>query len=76
MAHIPGEAPVHTHGTMGFFVTYYLVCGNTHTDQKRDMFPATRYTQEQCRKEFTERYFAAGVKGITVTPLYELRRYH
>lgn len=71
-----GNTPNFTHSSMNFFVTYYMVCGNTPCDQVRELYPAATYDPERCRKEFTARYYGTDVKGITVTPLYTLRRYH
>jgi hypothetical protein len=62
---------------VGFQCTFYLVCGfDLGGAPKMEVFSTEVHTPESCRKEFLERYYAAGIRGVTVRPLYEMRRYH
>lgn len=62
-------------GSMMIKPEVFRVDGYIGTDKKTEFYPVTSYGPESARFDFQKKYMAAGVRGVTVKPLYDFGRY-
>jgi hypothetical protein len=53
----------------------FRVDGYIGTDKKTEYYPVKDYGPESARFDFQQKYMSAGVRGVTVKPLYDFGRY-
>lgn len=63
-------------GSMILMPTVYVVEGYIGVTRETEYYPCDRFSIEDCRRDFQAKYYAAGVRGVTVSPLYSLGRPH
>jgi hypothetical protein len=53
---------------------YFCVTGWVGTDKKTEFYSVNNYGADSARMSFQQLYYTAGVRGVTVIPLYDLDR--
>lgn len=67
--------PVNVGASMMIAPEYYAATGWIGTEKKTEFYPANKYGIDSARFEFQKQYHTAGIRGVTVSPLYDLRRF-
>ena len=67
--------PVNTGASMAFFPAYWLVTGLVGDDKLTEVYDVKHDSPDSARLKFMQRYVAAGARGITCHPLYDLNRF-
>lgn len=62
--------------SMALMPEYLVVSGWVGADKKTEFYPVSQWGRDSARFDFQQKYYAAGVRGVTVKPLYDLERWH
>lgn len=68
--------PINVGASMMIAPEYYVATGWVGSEKKTEFFSADKFGLDSARVSFAQMYYAAGLRGISVKPLYDLRRYH
>lgn len=62
--------------SMALMPEYLVVSGWIGTEKKTDFYPVSQWGKDSARLDFQQKYYTAGIRGVTVKPLYDLERFH
>lgn len=74
--HIGETRAINVGASMALMPEYLVVSGYIGADKKEEFYPVTQWGRDSARLDFQQKYYAAGVRGVSVKPLYDLNRWH